>query len=66
MRASYHKDATRFSYAPPSAHLGLLGLALLVLGLLIWRLELLLAESVPFLARYIAPHMWASAVCSWA
>lgn len=57
MRASYHKDATRFSYASPSAHLGLLGLALLVLGLLIWRMELLVAGSVPFL-RYIAPYMW--------
>lgn len=54
MRASYHKDATRFSYAPPSAHLGLLGLALLIFGLLVWRMDLLTAELLPF----VVPYMW--------
>ena len=49
----YRKDAARFAYASPSAHLGLLGLAFLVLGLMVWRVELL-AVGWP-LAGYLRP-----------
>lgn len=56
MAKIYHNDATRFSYAPPSAHLGLLGLALLALGLMVWRVELL-AVGWP-LAGYLRPACW--------
>lgn len=52
----YRKDAARFAFGPPSVHLGLLGLALLVLGLMVWRVELL-AVGWP-LAGYLRPACW--------
>lgn len=43
----YNKDATRFSFAPPYLHLGLLGLALLAFSFMAWRVAILLVGWPP-------------------